>query len=133
MRLGSREYTNHSVVGVGDIGSTGTERLQCQGSSNCCGTEGHLYYPDGTPVRNFMAGGTTLYMTRGGVNQDSLYLHRDFKFLPNTFVSSGGRSLGLYRCQIPATEVNGEVEILYIGVYRGNSKHRGDVGLSSIN
>ncbi len=128
MRLGNQEYTNHSVVGIADIGVL--KRLQCQGSSNCCGTEGHWYYPDGTPVTD-MAGGPTLYMTRGGDNQDSLYLHRNSP--PQTFVTSGGRSLGLYCCQLPATEVNGEVEILYIGVYRGTSKHRGDVGLSSIN
>ncbi len=74
MRLGSQVYTNHSVVDVGHISVTA---LQCQGARHCCGTEGHWYYHDGTPVRNFMAGGTTLYMTRGGDNQDSLYLHRD--------------------------------------------------------
>ncbi len=113
MKLGNQVYTNHDVVDVGDIGSTGLQRLQCQGSSNCCGTEGHWYYPDGTPVRNFTAGGTTLYMTRGGDNQDSLYLHKEFT--AQAVASSGGRGLGLYRCQLPAA--NGVIRIIYIGLY----------------
>ncbi len=120
MRLRSQKYPNHSVVSVGSIGNT--TALQCQGSSNCCGTEGHWYYPDGTPVRNFTAGGTSLYMTRGGDNQDLLYLHRDST--TQAVASSGGRGVGLYRCQIPPREANGVIQIIYIGLYhagKGNS------------
>ncbi len=116
--LGNQKYTNHSVVYVRSIGST--VALQCQGSRSCCGTEGHWYYPDGTPVTN-TAGGTTLYMTRGGANQDSLYLHRDSN--AQAVPTSGGRGLGLYRCQIPPTAANGIIQIIYIGVYRGNDIH----------
>ncbi len=118
MRLGNQVYTNHSVVSVESIGTT---TLQCQGSINCCGTEGHWYYPDGTPVTN-TAGGPTLYMTRGGDNQDSLYLHRDSP--AQSVASSEGRGLGLYRCQIPPREANGIIQIIYIGLYhagKGNS------------
>ncbi len=120
MRLGSNEYTNHSVVSVGnrEFDNTG---LQCQGASNCCGTEGHWYYPNGTPVRNFTAGGKTLYMTRGGDNQDSLYLRRDSN--AQAVASSGGRGVGLYRCQLPPSGTNGVIQIIYIGVYRGNDIH----------
>ncbi len=117
VRLGNQVYTNHSVVFVGDI-KPSTTKLQCQGPSNCCGTEGHWYYPDGTPVRNFMAGGTTLYMTRGGDNQDSLYLHRDST--AQAVASAGGRGVGLYRCQLPASEASG---VIYIGVYRAQKIH----------
>ncbi len=121
MRLGNQEYTNHSVVFLGDIKRNTTSMssvaLQCQGSSNCCGTEGHWYYPDGTPVTN-AAGGPTLYMTRGGDNQDSLYLRRDTT--SREVASSGGRGVGLYRCQIPASGTNG---IIYIGVYRVQYSH----------
>ncbi len=122
MRLGSQNYTNHSVVFVGDMPKTArttiSRELQCQGSRNCCGTEGHWYYPDGTPVTN-TAGGPTLYMTRGGDNQDVLYLRRDSTALE--VASSGGRGVGLYRCQIPARETRGVIQIIYIGVYRENN------------
>ncbi len=125
MRIGNQTYTNHSVVFVGDIKRNTTSMsgvaLQCQGSSNCCETEGHWYYPDGTPVRNFTPGGTTLYMTRGGDNQDSLYLHRDST--SQALASSGGRGVGLYRCQLPATGTNGVIQIIYIGVYRLKITH----------
>ncbi len=120
MRLGNHEYSNHSVVFVGSI-KPSTTKLQCQGSSNCCGTEGYWYYPDGTPVRDLMAGGTTLYMTRGGDNQDSLYLHRNST--AQAVSSAGGRGVGLYRCQLPATGTNGDIQIIYIGVYRAHIIH----------
>ncbi len=128
MRLGGQEYTNHSMVFVGNI-RTNTTELQCQGASNCCGTQGHWYYPDGTPVRDFTPGGTTLYMTRGGANQDSLYLHRDSPTV--AVASSGGRGVGLYRCQIPASVTNGVIQIIYIGVYRAHHRHdKGNVHTS---
>ncbi len=125
MRLGSQEYTNHSVVFVGDLKRNTTTgmssvALQCQGSSNCCETEGHWYYPDGTPVTN-TAGGPTLYMTRGGDNQDVLYLRRDSP--ARDVASSGGRGVGLYCCQIPASGTNGAIQIIYIGVYRDQNIH----------
>ncbi len=121
MKLDTQMYTNHSVVYVGDIGSTGLKRLQCQGARNCCGTEGHWYYPDGTPVRNFTTGGTTLYMTRGGDNQNSLYLHKDST--AQAVALSEGRGVGLYRCQLPASGTNGVIQIIYIGVYRAGGHH----------
>ncbi len=124
VRLGNQEYTNHSVVFVGDMPKTAratmSGELQCQGSRNCCGTDGHWYYPDGTPVTN-TAGGPTLYMTRGGDNQDVLYLRRDSA--AREVAASGGRGVGLYRCQIPASGTNGVIQIIYIGVYRGNIIH----------
>ncbi len=110
--MGLGEKTAHQWV------KPRTTKLQCQGAINCCGTDGHWYYPDGTRVRNSTAGGKTLYMTRGGDNQDSLYLHRHTT--AQAVASSGGRGVGLYRCQIPPRQTNGVIQIIYVGVYRAN-------------
>ncbi len=68
-----------------------------------------------------MAGGTTLYMTRGGDSQDSLYLHRNFT--AQAVASSGGKGVGLYRCQIPPRGANGVIQITYIGLYRAGEQY----------
>ncbi len=96
--------------------------LQClTDNPDCCHgvTGGHWYFPDGTEVPG---GAGAVYRTRGGRDQPlaAVYLHRDPAVSAVAIANSAG--VGLYRCEIPTSGANEDVQVAYVGVYvRGSS------------
>ncbi len=115
------EYSNHSVAPVGQIfGSRGP--LECLVPSNerCCGdgTGGHWYHPDGTPVSGDRS--RFIRSTRGGLGEEeaAVYLHW-------RFYHGYDKQLGLFRCEIPASGANSDIQVVYVGLYRGDRPNQG--------
>ncbi len=116
-----QEYSNHSLVYLESIlGELGPLECFVTNNTGCCGngTGGHWYHPDGTQV----SGDTSqpIHSTRGGLGEEEAAVNLYW-----------GHSLdaeqhaGLFRCEIPAVGANGDIQITYIGLYRGDQPNQG--------
>ncbi len=96
--------------------------LECLVPSNegCCGdgTGGQWYHPDGTPVSGNMS--QRIYITRGGLGEEEAAVNLHW-----WYYTGFERQLGLFRCEIPASGANSDIQVVYVGLYRGDRQNQG--------
>ncbi len=127
LQLDGVQVQSHSVVYYDDISepvNNNANSLQClTDNPDCCHgtTGGHWYFPDGTEVSG--DSNAEVYRTRGGRDQPlaAVYLHRDPGVGAVAIANTAG--VGLYRCEIPTSGANEDIEVAYVGVYvRGGGR-----------